>query len=154
VNFRLKAIGCSPSKYYYENKSICFVCGEVNACFKYAIVNRGDEGIKMNYIGFAELQGKFSENDALSFYSFGISKLLNCQSNLVCERNIIASINGTLVKFIFPSPEIIDEVIIELTKKLNITDECERDYSNTKILGCGKFRVLWYSDNIVGFDLI
>jgi hypothetical protein len=115
-------------------------------------VNWGPEGMKMEFTGMAELKGKFNEVEALAFYSFGISKLLDCQGNLVCQQNIKATIEKPLVKFQFPSTEIINGVILELKNKLGIGEECET--FGTKIIECGQFRVLWISDDTVAFSLI
>jgi hypothetical protein len=152
VSFRLKAIECNPSKYYLENEAVCFVCRKATACFHYALVNWGPEGMKMEFTGMAELKGKFNEMEALAFYSFGISKLLDCQSNLVCQQNIKATIEKPLVKFQFPSTEIINGVILELKNKLGIGEECKT--FGTKIIECGQLEILWISDDAVAFVLI
>jgi hypothetical protein len=161
VNFRLKAIGCSPSKYYYENKSICFVCGEVNACFKYAIVNRGDEGIKMNYQG-SYLIGNYDNLTALSFYSFGVNKILNCDENFFCDNGIRGELNNELgftrALFTFPNEFSIfkiNEIVLKIANSFGFdTTNCQKSFSE-EILFCAenKFSVVWYGNNVLEFHI-
>jgi hypothetical protein len=78
VNYHLRAINCQPTKYYYENSSVCFVCDNMDACFGYTWIMKGS--MKMNPWGTPFLKNieKISVKIA-DFYKDSLASRFNCK---------------------------------------------------------------------------
>jgi len=116
INSRLQSIECQPTKYYYNDSSVCFVCNEIDACFGYSWVNRtGDK--KMNPKCTSFLSGKYSKEDKLNFCSCGIARLLDCSCNEVCncKQGMEVSLTDGFVSFTFPMNVDLKEKIEQIT---------------------------------------
>jgi hypothetical protein len=104
VNYHLLAVDCEPDEYYY-NKSICFVCKEYDACFDYASVDKGGEGILINPAGNYYLSGNYNVEEEASFNSLGLSKTLGCGLDgeiTDCVEGVTLSFEGKRMIFTFP----------------------------------------------------
>lgn len=123
VNYRLKAVECQPNKYYYDDSAVCFVCGGIDACFGYAWVNiNGEE--RTNPKGLPKLFGKYNADTEISFYSYGVSKVLNCvcEKECICKDNIKVIEGKYGIKFIFPEDINIEESIKKIAIDLQMGD--------------------------------
>jgi len=90
---KLENSNCIPLSHYFEgNDTICFKCEKFDACFGYAWVYRGVEGMKMNPKGKPYL--KFSEFDVnvADFYYDGLADELKCkkvtEDTLECDYGV------------------------------------------------------------------
>ncbi len=94
VDYRLNGMDCQPEKYYYDNSTIYFSCGDAYARFGYGFVTvRGED--MMNPKGNIGLDGTYDKETELAFYSFGVSKILNCvcDEQCICEGGILAEMD-------------------------------------------------------------
>jgi hypothetical protein len=81
VNLYLATIDCEPKQYSITEKTVCFPCSDLEACFNYAWVDT--EGRKMNLME-AYLIGNANTQTKINFYSKGITSKLNCTCDKEC----------------------------------------------------------------------
>jgi len=114
VSSHLQSIDCIPEKYYYDDSSVCFLCNDIVPCFSYSWVNRTG-GERMNPYGLY-LKGEYNSDIQLSFYSFGISKLLNCECDeeCTCEDGVKATFKDNTTMFTFPTDVDMKQKITEI----------------------------------------
>lgn len=163
VTYYTKGIKCEPKEYYYVDSQICFLCDKAKPCFEYVWVERTGV-LKMNIknISLIEFVDKQTE---YSFYSFGISDLLNCVCNeeCICEDGIRLVSEETKAPtgpiFIFPPNIEIESKIEKITKEWEIEEKCEvTRFDNftegvSKQIECGILSVLILNNKEVLFGV-
>lgn len=101
VDSHLQLLNCIPSEYYYENYSVCFVCGDVHPCFGYALVG-GKKGKKMNPRGAPYLKTEEIETEIADFFQYGLASEFKCnkknENELECDNDLIFIKNDLNVK--------------------------------------------------------
>ena len=125
VDSYLNSIVCKPKEYYIENQQVCFVCKKLDACFGYVWIQR-EGGKKMNSYGRPSLTGKYDENTAINFYSFGIVNSLNCKGKgeeWICNNGIELSFKNNTVILTFPQGSDLHQEIEKISKGIGV--ECE-----------------------------
>lgn len=132
VDYRLQLLDCTPEKYYYDNSNLCFICGNIHPCFGFGWVERSG-GRKMNPKSLFFLKGKYSKEDTLNFYSYGIAKLLNCRCNeeCICDDEIKTEMTENEIRFTFPTDTNIKEKIEKIIK-----EECSVTGENLLLFRC------------------
>lgn len=153
VSYRLSAIDCEPDKYYYKDQTLCLVCKAVDACFPYAWVDRGPEGMLMNPMGKPYLAGEYDNLTALHFYSSGIDKLLGCNELMECtdaKARIDEGLGEAIFTF-FLSVDEINQRIKTIATQLGYDAENCTYFNGTLILSCDKLLVMWWKPNEVSF---
>jgi hypothetical protein len=125
VNQSLKAVNCKPSKYYYNDSVVCFYCGSFDACFRYGMIARGTTRM-MNPYGETFLKGSYDTTTLISFYSYGLTKALNCNCNgqCSCDNAIVAKLENNRIIITFPENINIRQKIREASEKAGLGD-CE-----------------------------
>jgi len=146
VDYRLQTVNCDPDKYYYdESDNLCFYCGEFDTCFGYGLVNR--DGIKkMNPGGDITLVGDYSDEVSLSFSSFGVSRMFNCdcKEECVCDDGIKAELRDERVYFIFPENINVTEKI----EKAALESDLKYEFKNN-IFSCKYFDAPLVSNELI-----
>lgn len=96
VDYRLQNIKCSPSGYYYENSSFCFICESGDACFEYWVNDTKEK--KMNLINPPKLKTDKFDVNFVNFYKNGLASYFNCkeknENTLSCDYGIDFVLNN------------------------------------------------------------
>ena len=138
VDAHLNAIECKPTSYTLNSTEVCFVCNKLDACFGYVWVDKG-ERMMMNPNRAPILRNNYDEDDLLDFYSYGVSRILECKYNkdkkeYECKEGIKAKIEAVGPEFEFPMEMDVKEKLEEITNS-----ECE-------------FEVSPFEENVVEFS--
>jgi len=156
VNHRLQGIDCISKEYWYTNNQVCFSCNKAEACFGYTrVIKETPDQKRMNPIGIVTLKGDYTPETKLAFYSYGISKLLNCKYDQIyqCENGIEAVIIDGEAKFIFPEDININQKIKEMAKKLGMAECKQAAEAGIDYFQCGIFGATIHQ-NIVTFRIL
>jgi len=92
VDYRLGLVDCSPSKYYYENSTVCFVCDKMDACFGYGWVSWDGEKMNPKWVPYLKNIEEINVK-AADFYNYGVASKLSCEpfnkTALKCDYDVL-----------------------------------------------------------------
>jgi len=149
VNSRLQLLNCSPKEYYYDDSSVCLVCGDIHPCFGFGWVKRTG-GKRMNLKGISYLKNVKEINvKIVDFYQKGLASKLNCKKKgneiLECENDI---------KFLMENSDI--KMLLDDSSKFNVVSEKICSHFGEKIssctsskCNCGKYLIVLQDNEIL-----